>query len=424
MKAQVNISRSLNSYMRPIYFSISIALVNSLLACVNTQADNEYQISFKVLESSVKPDSKKNKNIFIFFDGTANNPQSETNVWRLYQLIHKNNDLQTVAMYIEGVGSVEAAPIVDAALGHGMEPRILRAYDFISQNYKSGDKVFIFGFSRGAHQARAFAGLLSYTGIPVDHVRDKNPYQIPNQIIELVKKKSDKDYKGIWLSWKPGQKPPLVDEIETKLDIRTQAVDIQLLGLWDTVPGSSLKNYGICKEQKGFIKKYLYWLIPGIDKGERYKTDSYPNIYHIVHAVSVDEKRSKFLPLLICPAINSRHTRIDEAWFPGAHADVGGGYQDSSELAGISLNWMIEFLSDYYFFKHKPEILWHPNSLGHWSITDFPANIGSICIDRKIPENAVIHQSYYLRSDFEKSPVLVDGQKRLIKYPMLCSDKM
>ena len=86
------------------------------------------------------------------------------------------------------------------------------------------------------------------------------------------------------------------------------------------------------------MKKDLSQFFPGIDKGERYKTDSYPPIRHMAHAVSLDEKRSKFTPLLLCQAINPTYTEINEVWFPGAHSDVGGGYQDSLELSNISLS--------------------------------------------------------------------------------------
>lgn len=182
-----------------------------------------------------------------------------------------------------------------------MEPRILKAYEFISANYKPGDHIYLFGFSRGAHQARALAGLISYAGVPVTTAKDSHYLMdLGNSIIELAKKKSDVDYLETWRLWKPGLPHPMTSEIKEKLEIEMQIAEVEFLGVWDTVPGSSLKRYKICKEHKGFIKKYLYLFIPGVDSGERYKSDSYPPIRRIAHAVSLDEKRSKFSPLLIC----------------------------------------------------------------------------------------------------------------------------
>lgn len=193
------------------------------------------------------------------------------------------------------------------------------------------------------------------------------------------------------------------------------------------MPGSSLKDYGYCKEEKGFVKKYLYWLIPGIDKGERYKSDSYPAIRHIAHAVSIDEKRSKFAPLLVCPAINSKYTKLSEVWFPGAHADVGGGYQTSDghpsdELPSISLSWMLGLLEETYEFNnYRPQVKGSAEGLAHWSIGDSPANIGSDCIDRDRPTSAEIHESFNERMTFSPVPIRLDGTVVSREYPIECS---
>ena len=155
----------------------------------------------------------------------------------------KNNDPQTTATYIEGVGSVDQ-PLLGPALGHGMEERILRGYVFISQHYNPGDDVYLFGFSRGAHQVRALAGLLSYAGVPIESNRDhENLMKLGNNIIELVKKKSDKDYVDQRASWRPGHLPLLSIEMRDKLQLAMQPVEVTFLGVWDTVPGSSLKGY-------------------------------------------------------------------------------------------------------------------------------------------------------------------------------------
>ena len=121
-------------------------------------------------------DRSKHKSIFVFLDGTENGPESGTNVWRLYDLIRKNNDPQTAAAYFKGVGSAadpldtrhrgEVEGLLELALGKGMQERILKGYAFIASYYNPGDDIYIFGFSRGAHQARSLAGLLAYAGVP------------------------------------------------------------------------------------------------------------------------------------------------------------------------------------------------------------------------------------------------------------------
>ncbi len=377
------------------------------------------------LKHSFRGDPDKQKDIFVFLDGTKNDPSSRTNVWKLYDLLDTDNAPQMTAVYIDGVGSLHDKPVTGAVLGRGMEDRILEGYKYIAQHYRPGDNIYIFGFSRGAHQARALAGFLAYAGIPIVTDNDHDHLiRTGNSILELLKKKSDEDFLNKWASWKPKQAPLLAAEIKKKLDLEMQPAEITFLGVWDTVPGSSLKKYAHCKEIKGIVKKYLYWLIPGVDKGDRYKSDSYPPIHQIAHALSIDEKRSKFKPLLLCEPINPEYTKLYEVWFPGAHADVGGGYGDSDELSGISLNWMIGLLAKSYNFNTTtPRVKENPKGLAHWSIGDFPANTGSECEDRPFPPVDRVHSSFFERKDSSPVPICREGREETLGYPITCPAK-
>lgn len=343
-------------------------------------------------------DPDASKNIFIFFDGTANDATSKTNVWRLFKALPENKDQQLLTKYIAGVGTTDSEPLTGPALGRGMEERILIAYEFISKVHNNGDRIYIFGFSRGAHQARALAGLLSYAGVQVTPQQNSDTVRYEaNSIIDFLKDKNDEDYKTQWADWTPGNPPLVAGEIKEKYKLDMRSVEIDFLGVWDTVPGSFFKKYLVCKEKIGFFKRNFHW-IPGISKGHRYKSDSYPPIHNLAHAVSIDERRSKFTPILLCPAIDSEKTKIHESWFPGAHADVGGGYDDSKfELPNISLSWMVDQLNDVYTPRIHTEFQGKADGLAHWSMGDSPANTGSECVDRKIPEGANIHVSFEQR---------------------------
>jgi uncharacterized protein (DUF2235 family) len=403
----------------PTFMSFTILALLSNCGTLSHANKDTYEPSIIIRPLAGDPNSQKS--IFVFLDGTMNNTNSGTNVWRTYDLLAKNDDPQMTSIYIEGVGSLDN-PLFGTALGRGMEERILRGYEFIAQNYKPGDDIYIFGFSRGAHEARALAGLLAYAGVPIISGGDRNHLiTIGNKVLELTKDKSDKDYLGKWTSWKPGQSPLLAAEIKNELGLEMRTAEVKFLGVWDTVPGSSFKKYKDCKEKIGFWKRWFYWL-PVINKGERYKTDSYPAIHQIAHAVSLDEKRSKFAPLLLCPAINPKYTKLSEVWFPGAHADVGGGYDDSDELPGISLNWMLRLLSESYKFNTTPpQVKESATGLAHWSVGDFPANMGSECLDRRPPQGAQFHPSFEKRKN--SSPVLIriKGVRKSLPYPIDCS---
>lgn len=399
-------------------------LVALLFACTPTAKTHieTSEVSTKIIKLLGNPDQRKS--IFVFLDGTLNDQKSGTNVWRLYNLVVNNNDPQTTGVYIEGVGSIDN-PVFGAALGQGMEERILKGYEFIAKNYHPGDDVYILGFSRGAHEARSLAGFLAYAGVPTLLANNQsNLSVVGNKILDFVKDKNDEDknYRQAWASWTPGQSPVLAAEIKEKYEQDTLPVEVKFLGVWDTVPGSSFKKYNGCKEEIGFWKTWFYWL-PMVSKGERYKTDSYPGIHYIAHAVSLDEKRSKFEPLLLCPPINGQFTKTIEVWFPGAHADVGGGYEDSHELPDISLSWMLDRLAENYKFNTTPpKIEGTAQGLAHWSISDSPANIGSECVDRKPLPAAKLHLSVDERKQSSPVPLRVKGVVKRLDYPLNCAD--
>lgn len=348
------------------------------------------------------------KNIFVFLDGTRNDSASGTNVRRVFDAVLNADEAQTSAIYIEGVGSVES-PVLGASLGLGMEPRILRGYDFIAQAFRPGDKLYILGFSRGAHQARALAGLIAYAGVPARSEDDiEQRLGRDNAILEVVKRKNDEAYVDTWKAWRPGQEPIAGKELRERFKVAVVPVEIQFLGLWDTVPGSLFKDFGVCKEMSD-----------GRD-GDRYKSDSYPPIRRILHAVSRDEKRSRFHPILLCPPINADYTSVSELWFPGSHADIGGGYADSRALSDLSLAWMVTGLAQDYALPPL-QLAGDPLGLAHWSIGDRPANLFSHCEDRVLPDGAMQAPALQVRTVAGSAPLRMQGVIEQRPYPLECS---
>ena len=71
-----------------------------------------------------------------------------------------------VAFYDDGVGTANAfARIVGGALGWGFSHNVKKMYRELVNVYESGDRIFLFGFSRGAYTVRALAGFIQYCGI-------------------------------------------------------------------------------------------------------------------------------------------------------------------------------------------------------------------------------------------------------------------
>ena len=357
-------------------------------------------------------DTEKGKDILIFFDGTANDWVSRTNVRRLFELIAVQEDPRKICLYIDGVGS-SSTPLTGGAFGYGMKPRILEGYMFLARYYEPGDRIFIFGFSRGAHQARSLAGMISYNGLPKFTREDtgKPPEKALRSLEEQAQTiwKFSKDQDDIsdqeWRAWTSNRQAPFAPDLLEMHQIETVTAEITFLGIWDTVPGSSFKEYD------------LYGECPDDKAGVRYKIQPYPTIKEIAHALSLDEKRSKFRPVLVRDPIDPQRTQLHQTWFPGAHADVGGGYEDSNDLAGLSMNWILGILGKYNMFEgQQPTVYAAPEGLAHWSMGDRPANYRSEEEDRYVPANSVFHPSIEQRKSETEVPIRREGKIEKEKY--------
>ena len=117
------------------------------------------------------------KNIVILSDGTgqgASLPQQErSNVWKLWDATKKAAPTQQLTFYDEGLGVEHKAEwwhwahdLASRATGLGISQNIKDGYTALIEYYEPGDRVFLFGFSRGAYTVRSLGGVLTLCGIP------------------------------------------------------------------------------------------------------------------------------------------------------------------------------------------------------------------------------------------------------------------
>lgn len=261
------------------------------------------------------------RHLFIFMDGTWNdengldNDGITTNIYKLFRAVkgvltednipHQITSDHHIALYFRGIGNDDDNSMLGSrfygAFG-GSEQRIRdHAYVNIVKQYRQGDKICIFGFSRGAATARLLASDLNKNGIVASvKVTYKESENKSTNAVELVYKDHD-----------------VIDKQ------KTPSIPIQFLGLFDTVGA-----FGIPLDL-GF----------GFQKINLFKDLTLSNnIKKVVHCVSIDETRKPFIPTL---CNNAPH--VDEVWFAGVHADIGGGYRQS-QLSIFPLNYMIKKL--------------------------------------------------------------------------------
>src|ERR1700692_2938632 len=107
------------------------------------------------------------KRVIVCLDGTWNTVNDNTNVWRLKSLIAVGDasGMEQRTYYHKGVGTTYGSRVSGGMFGHGLNDEIIRAYEWLIDNYSLGDELFIFGFSRGAYTARSLSGLISKCGL-------------------------------------------------------------------------------------------------------------------------------------------------------------------------------------------------------------------------------------------------------------------
>lgn len=285
--------------------------------------------------------------IVICVDGTGNTfDDRTTNVMRLVRGLDFADHRRQVAVYAQGLGTngagrreleafradlpdvralrVAAGPraswfppklwvdrVRGLAFGHGLAAMVRSLYRELTDLYEGpDDRVFLFGFSRGAFAVRALAGLLHRCHLP--HSVDAD---------------FDARFARAWDLYRP-----IHEDTAATAALRRdhRPCGVHFLGLWDTV-----KSYGGLRPV----------LLPHLRHN--------PDVAHVRHALALDERRAWFKETTwgrldldrdnamtrVAPGALD-HQDIAEVWFTGCHGDVGGGGA-RTDTASIALRWML-----------------------------------------------------------------------------------
>lgn len=257
------------------------------------------------------------KRLFIGIDGTSNAAFYDlfySNVYRMNLALafkNKDDDSPQTYFYLSGVGATgyKYLGLFGKVFGQGLDELILQAYVNLVTNYEPGDKIYVFGFSRGAVAARALAGLISRSGL-VKY--EFSPSIAAAWYYFLGDTKRAGNY--------PYQKPGVTHD----------GAKIEFLGVWDTV-------YGI--DTNFALKKNLFMRL----RFENFNLD--PSVKTGIHIVSIDDTRKFFRPMMWDRA-SKLEQKMEQIWLPGVHSDIGGGYGEAF-LSTVSLLTMIDRLAEH-----------------------------------------------------------------------------
>lgn len=284
------------------------------------------------------------KRIALFLDGTWNNVDDNTNVWRMKSLCAKSSE--QLVYYSAGVGTQNGEQLSGGMFGIGINEEVLSAYEWLVEHYEPQARIFIFGFSRGAFTARSLAGFISICGL----LKPGSPLSL-KQLYERYRKGTAKSVREL----------EHVDKSILSLEDQwikehSRPIPIWFQGIWDTV---------------GALGVPLPW-IPKISQSEFtfLETDLRINYTHAYHALAIDEHRKTFAPTLWkkkTPKHGDTYPprsvdQVEQRWFVGAHANVGGGYENDL-LAQIPLDWLMnKAIKHGLMFKEKAAIEGDPTT--------------------------------------------------------------
>ena len=270
------------------------------------------------------------RNLIICCDGTGNQVSGNiSNVLKLFRIARK--DARQQIFYDPGVGTIgnqnlwqhfrqDTQAVFGLATGAGLDDNILDSYRFLVENYQAGDRIFLFGFSRGAYTVRALAGFIHMVGL-------LRPDQLNICDYALTAYKRASEQSDFSIAWDFGNVTA------------SRPVTIHFIGVWDTVASM-------------IVPRPDRFYLPSLRTLPYTRTN--PSVRIFRQAMAIDERRRFFRlnrwtepqsfvenPFAKPPV--SVPQDIGQRWFAGVHSDIGGGYPEAqSGLSKFPLIWIIE----------------------------------------------------------------------------------
>ncbi|MGQ0812804.1 MAG: DUF2235 domain-containing protein [Nitrospiraceae bacterium] len=272
------------------------------------------------------------KRLVVLYDGTWNTRDDRTNVARMAQVIAKagKDGIPQHQFYDAGVGTKWYERIRGGAFGFGLSKNIQQGYRWLCTQWTEEAELFVFGFSRGAYTARSFVGLIRKCGVlhtPTD--------ELVEQAYEIYRNKDAH----------PDGQEATAFRIAHSREIR-----VKFIGVWDTVGSLGIPITGI---PIPFGRDYYQWHDTALSK----------IVDYAYHALALDENRKDY-EATVWTEHKPENVEVEQRWFIGAHANVGGGYtydrlhnipqrwlQDKAQRCGLALTELCPVGSHDYLAK-------------------------------------------------------------------------
>lgn len=299
---------------------------------------NEETIPFTEAASSRRPARQPGKNIVLCADGTGNigGETPDSNVYRVYKMVELHDaEFEQVKFYDNGVGTAKNKywRAISGAFGGGFKSNVCDLYQFLARSYDPGDRIYLFGFSRGAATVRAFSGFIATCGL-IDG-RDLSQ--------DLLRKRTEEAYEAYKAARGP-KKPEKADQMRQPREGYSHGVPpVEALCVWDSVAALGLpQNFKVLGLVIWFVNFLFAMLEKAVDWVLPHRFHNYElteNVRHAFHAIAIDDERLTFQPMVWDETLSPK-THVEQVWFAGAHSNVGGGYARNG-LSSVALLWMM-----------------------------------------------------------------------------------
>jgi len=423
------------------------------------------------------------KNIVIFSDGTGQRggllfDERRSNIYKLYRATRCGpdtsiNPAEQLAFYDPGIGTLPAGigfleaiarkiyNLVSQATGLGLTKNIVDCYAAIIRMWQPGDRIFLYGFSRGAYTVRCVAAVLALCGVPTRMKDESQLRRDEGTARKIAREAVKKVYQHVssprdtnYLPQRAALAARFRSEYGSDSKGKSNAYP-HFIGVFDTV--AAIANYGSLALVAGlgvlliaalsgilwfFFGHFWFWVSClvlaslviavvaylvthtkvafGLEEYSWWQTLHFtearmkfydeqlnPNVGWGRHALAIDEHRADFDrvpwgdPKAVRDTAPEEPDWLQQFWFAGDHSDVGGSYiENESRLSDISLKWMVQEAQKIPdgLIADKTVLQLYPSSDGmQHDETKSSVFRFAAKINRKIAHDAILHESVYER---------------------------
>ncbi|MEP3347846.1 MAG: DUF2235 domain-containing protein [Litoreibacter sp.] len=253
----------------------------------------------------------------IILDGTMSSMDRgfETHAGTTFRMLSEMAPNKALSLnYQAGIQWQGLRHVIDVMAGVGINRQIRTAYGFIASRYRPGDRIFLFGYSRGAYAVRSLAGVIDQVGLlRAEDATERNVRQAYRHYRRSRGSDAAREFRKQFCH---------------------DDANIEMIGIWDTV------------RALGFRAPLLWRFSPVEHEFHDHALGC--SVKHGYHALALNETRQIFEPVLWKSREGYKGV-LEQVWFKGAHGDIGGhlmGYNKSRPLANIPLVWMLEKAED------------------------------------------------------------------------------